>query len=39
MPFVLSAVALILGVPVYRRQKSKMSAPGPVPPYREPTKG
>jgi len=38
MPFVLSAVALILGVPVYRRQKSKMSEPGPVPPYREPTK-
>ena len=39
MPFVLSAVALVLGIPVYRRQKSKMTQPGPVPPYREPTKG
>jgi APA family basic amino acid/polyamine antiporter len=39
MPFVLSAVALVLGIPVYRRQKSKMTEPGPVPPYREPTKG
>ena len=33
MPFVLSAVALVLGVPVYRRQKSKMTEPDPVPPY------
>jgi hypothetical protein len=30
---VLSAVALALGVPVYRRQKSRMAEPGPVPPY------
>jgi APA family basic amino acid/polyamine antiporter len=34
MPFVLSAVALLLGIPVYRRQKSKMSQPEDVPPYR-----
>jgi APA family basic amino acid/polyamine antiporter len=34
MPFVLTAVALLLGIPVYRRQKSKMTEPGPVPPYR-----
>jgi basic amino acid/polyamine antiporter, APA family len=34
MPFVLSAVALALGIPVYKRQKSKMTEPGPVPPYR-----
>jgi APA family basic amino acid/polyamine antiporter len=33
MPFVLSAVALVLGVPVYRRQKAKMTQPEPVPPY------
>jgi len=33
MPFVLCAVALALGIPVYRRQKSKMTQPGPVPPY------
>jgi APA family basic amino acid/polyamine antiporter len=34
MPFVLSAVALLLGIPVYKRQKSKMSQPEDVPPYR-----
>ncbi len=33
MPFVLSAVALLLGIPVYRRQRGKMTEPGPVPPY------
>jgi predicted DNA-binding transcriptional regulator YafY len=25
--------ALVLGIPVYRRQKSKMTEPDPVPPY------
>jgi APA family basic amino acid/polyamine antiporter len=36
MPFVLSAVALVLGVPVYRAQRKHMNPPEPVPPYREP---
>jgi basic amino acid/polyamine antiporter, APA family len=35
MPFVLSGVALLLGIPVYRRQKKHMTEPGPVPPYPE----
>jgi APA family basic amino acid/polyamine antiporter len=39
MPFVLAGVALVLGIPVYKRQKSQMTAPEPVPPYREPVKG
>lgn len=34
MPFVLAGVALLLGIPIYKRQKSKMTEPGPVPPYR-----
>jgi APA family basic amino acid/polyamine antiporter len=34
MPFVLAGVALLLGVPVYRRQRGKMTQPGTVPPYR-----
>jgi APA family basic amino acid/polyamine antiporter len=34
MPFVLAGVALLLGIPVYRRQRAQMSAPGEVPPYR-----
>jgi APA family basic amino acid/polyamine antiporter len=34
MPFVLCGVALALGIPVYRRQKSHMTQPDPVPPYR-----
>jgi APA family basic amino acid/polyamine antiporter len=34
MPFVLAGVALLLGIPIYNRQKSKMTEPGPVPPYR-----
>jgi APA family basic amino acid/polyamine antiporter len=34
MPFVLAGVALVLGIPVYRRQRSHMSEPEPVPPYR-----
>ncbi len=33
-PFLLAAVALLLGVPVYRAQRSKMSQPEPVPPLR-----
>ena len=31
-PFVLAAIALLLGVPVYRAQRTKMSRPSPVPP-------
>src|SRR5262249_17488470 len=34
MPFGLAGVALVLGIPVYRRQRGKMSRPEPVPPYR-----
>ncbi len=34
MPFVLCAIALALGIPVYRRQKSRMTQPEPVPAYR-----
>ena len=34
MPFVLAGVALLLGIPVYKRQVSCMAAPDPVPPYR-----
>lgn len=33
-PFLLAAVALLLGVPVYRAQRGKMSQPSPVPPLR-----
>ena len=33
-PFLLAAVALLLGVPVYRAQRSKMTRPSPVPPLR-----
>jgi APA family basic amino acid/polyamine antiporter len=34
MPFVLSAVALLLGIPVYKAQRKHMTEPGDVPPYR-----
>ncbi len=34
MPFVLAGVALLLGIPVYKRQKRHMTQPEPVPPYR-----
>ena len=34
MPFVLAGVALVLGIPVYRMQKARMTQPDPVPPYR-----
>jgi basic amino acid/polyamine antiporter, APA family len=33
-PFILAGVALVLGVPVYRSQRARMTAPGEVPPYR-----
>jgi APA family basic amino acid/polyamine antiporter len=34
MPFVLAGVALLLGIPVYRRQRRHMTQPEQVPPYR-----
>jgi APA family basic amino acid/polyamine antiporter len=34
MPFVLAFVALVLGIPVYRSQRSRMTPPPPTPPYR-----
>jgi hypothetical protein len=34
MPFVLAGVALLLGIPVYRRQRSHRTEPKPVPSYR-----
>jgi APA family basic amino acid/polyamine antiporter len=34
MPFVLAGFALLVGIPVYRSQRSRMAAPDPVPPYR-----
>jgi APA family basic amino acid/polyamine antiporter len=33
-PFILAGVALVLGIPVYRSQRGRMTAPGEVPPYR-----
>ncbi len=33
-PFILAGVALLLGVPVYRAQRSRMTRPQPVPQYR-----
>src|SRR5690349_7545548 len=33
-PFLLAGGALLLGIPVYRSQRDKMSEPGPTPPYR-----
>ncbi|MDQ2895941.1 MAG: APC family permease, partial [Actinomycetota bacterium] len=33
-PFLMTAGAFLIGIPVYRRQRPKMTAPGPVPPYR-----
>jgi basic amino acid/polyamine antiporter, APA family len=33
-PFLLAAGALVLGIPVYRMQKDKMTEPEPVPDYR-----
>jgi APA family basic amino acid/polyamine antiporter len=34
MPFVLAGIALLLGIPVYRRQREHMTRPEQVPPYR-----
>ena len=33
-PFILAGVALVVGIPVYRSQRSRMTAPQPVPEYR-----
>jgi APA family basic amino acid/polyamine antiporter len=33
-PFLMAGGALLLGIPVYRSQRDKMSEPGPTPPYR-----
>ena len=33
-PFFMAGGALLLGIPVYRRQRSQMTEPDPVPPYR-----
>ena len=33
-PFLLAGGALLLGIPVYRRQRSRMTEPEPVPDYR-----
>ncbi|HYB29374.1 MAG TPA: amino acid permease [Solirubrobacteraceae bacterium] len=32
-PFFLAAVALLLGIPVYKKQRANMSEPAPQPPY------
>ena len=34
MPFVLAGIALVLGIPVYRSQRTNMGPPPPVPPFR-----
>jgi basic amino acid/polyamine antiporter, APA family len=34
-PFLMAGGALLLGIPVYRRQRAKMTAPAAVPPYPE----
>jgi APA family basic amino acid/polyamine antiporter len=33
-PFIFAGVALVLGIPVYRSQRARMTAPGEVPAYR-----
>jgi APA family basic amino acid/polyamine antiporter len=35
-PFLLTIGAFVLGIPVYARQRGKMTPPGDVPPYRRP---
>jgi len=35
-PFFMAGGALVLGIPVYRMQRSHMAEPAPVPPYRDP---
>lgn len=37
-PFLLAGAAMLLGIPVYRAQRDRMSDPEPVPPYRERTR-
>jgi APA family basic amino acid/polyamine antiporter len=34
-PFLMAGGAMLLGIPVYRRQHSRMARPAPVPPYPE----
>jgi basic amino acid/polyamine antiporter, APA family len=34
-PFLMAGAALLLGIPVYRRQRGRMTEPGEVPPYPE----
>jgi APA family basic amino acid/polyamine antiporter len=34
-PFLMAGGALLLGVPVYRRQRNEMTVPAEVPPYPE----
>jgi hypothetical protein len=38
-PFFLAAAAFSLGIPVYNRQRQKMTEPAPVPPYPMPQDG
>jgi APA family basic amino acid/polyamine antiporter len=33
-PFLLTAGAFVIGIPVYRSQRHRMTPPGEVPPYR-----
>jgi len=33
-PFLMAGVAFLIGIPVYLAQRSRMTAPEPVPPYR-----
>ena len=35
-PFFMAGGALVLGVPIYRMQRNRMTEPAPVPPYRDP---
>jgi APA family basic amino acid/polyamine antiporter len=35
-PFFMAGGALLLGVPIYRLQRNRMTEPQPVPPYRDP---
>ncbi|HEY3578123.1 MAG TPA: amino acid permease [Gaiellaceae bacterium] len=37
MPFILAGAALLVGIPVYRRQRRNMTEPEPVPPYPDST--
>ena len=35
-PYLMAGGALVIGIPVYLRQRDRMTRPDPVPPYREP---